>query len=201
MKELLARKLVEHAVAKDEVREVLTVAYYNQELGEIVAVDGFRMVVVKVEPFDKPFPNYRILVPDSKHILSTVEVDIKDLFNIASLFMNTKCTSIRLILEDKYIKCCSGSKTQIEENIIYSEAYLPFTNVAGRKKDTKVAVNPRYLLDTARALKNIKGLSKCKISICSPSEPILIKAGDYTEVVMPMYVKWGDDGTVDTLND
>jgi len=199
MKEKLARKLVEHAVAKDEIREALSVAHYNQELGEIVAADGFRMVVVKVEPCDKPFPNYRILIPDSKHILSTIEVDIKDLLNIASLFINTKCTSIRLVLEDKYIKCSSGSKTQIEENIIYSEAYLPFATVAGRKKDVKVAINPKYLLETAKALKSISGLVKCKISICSPAEPIVITAGDYTEVVMPMYVQWGDVGAVGAL--
>jgi len=199
MKEKLARKLVEHAVAKDEIREALSVAHYNQELGEIVAADGFRMVVVKVEPCDKPFPNYRILIPDPKRILSTIEVDIKALFNIASLFINTKCTSVRLIVEDKYIKCCSGAKTKIEEDIIYSEAYLPFSYIAGKKKGAKVAINPKYLLETARALKSMSGIVKCKISISSPAEPILIKAGDYTEVVMPMYVQWGDDGAVGAL--
>lgn len=190
MKEKQARKLAEHAVERDGLREALSVAHYNKARKELVAADGFRLVVIKIDPCDMPFPNYVVLIPDSKQILSTIEVDISDLHKIASLFMNTKCTSVRLILEDKTIKCCSGAKNDAEEDIIYTEAYLPISAVIGQKNDVKVAVNPKYLLDTAKALKSIKGLIKCKIVICSPSQPIVFKAGDYTEVVMPMYVKW-----------
>lgn len=190
MKEKQARKLAEHAVEKDDIREALSVSHYNEERQELVAADGFRLVVIKIDPCEKPFPNYVILIPDAKQILSTIEVEISDLHKIASLFMNTKCTSVRLMLEDKTIKCCSGAKNKPEEDIIYTEAYLPVSTVIGQKKDVKVAVNPKYLLDTAKALKSLKGLTKCKIAICSPSQPITFKAGDYTEVVMPMYVEW-----------
>jgi len=190
MKEKQARKLAEHAVERYDIREALSVSHYNEERQELVAADGFRLVVIKIDPCLQPFPNYVILIPDSKRILSTMEVNVSDLYKIASLFMNTKCTSVRMILEDKTIKCCSGPRNDPEDDIIYTEAYLPVSTVIGQKTDVKVAVNPKYLLDTAKALKSIKESTKCKIAICSPSAPITFKAGDYTEVVMPMYVKW-----------
>jgi len=79
------------------------------------------------------------------------------------------------------------------------------TDNRNKKKPQKIriAINSEYLLQCATAMKQYCGVKiqkerkvveplfkSCKLSITDHDKPMMFSVGDYTEVIMPMYIQW-----------
>lgn len=179
-------KLVDHARCHNELaRFALAVPFFDVVNGKVVCMDGFRLAIADIGA-PANFPPYETLIP--KEYKVTVKVNVNELLMVARSFATAKFTPPIVRINIK--KDSLHFYTQNEGNPNMT-AELKYEIESGDTANVKVAINPKYLFECVKSLKvaSGKGLS-ITMSIGTPAQPIKFTTADYTEVVMPMFVRW-----------
>lgn len=178
-------KLVDHAKNTDTViRPVLSVPHYIKETNTVVAADGFRIAFAKILEIGE-YPNWEKLIPKEHKVV--VEVSTNELAMVVQPFVSlgklVEGYIVRIVFEKNKMRLY----TEYECFPNFSVT-LGYKVIDGDTKGVKIALNPKYLLACAKSLK--VAADECTIEINKPSDPVLFVAGNYSELIMPMYVQW-----------
>jgi len=179
-----------HAVAPDETRPILsTVLFEGDERGfRLVAADNYRLAIATVT--DEACDLGRVPVARSEIAMlraflgayrgdREIAIEFREGPDFAGM-AKTPANRLRLAISDAY-----RSVSLLVIDGTYPN-YAEIVSVAKRRE--KVAVNPSYVVDAARALsKNAPTGMRIEIPI-NPKDPVLVAATDYVEYIMPIRI-------------
>jgi len=209
MDKRIAYKLVAHAVAKDISRPKLAAPYLDEKKQAMVGADGFRCVMIELDPPEKYY-DYIALIPTTYQVI--LEVSIPDLINTAKLHNANKGALTKVFLVDDVNSEESPSLIFKQENMSVQSAISCRIVEDKRVSETDIffAINSQYLYDLAMAVKTYQNsytitiahtqrwkkhtkicpFTTINIQIASPTSPVLFSVGEYREVIMPMFTQW-----------
>ncbi len=208
-----AYQVTAHGVQKTGLKETaLTAQHLDVGKKELVAADGFRLVIARIDDVPK-YPDYTQLIP--KEFVVELELDIEQLYLNARLYNANKSSIVRMHLEERVL-------VFTQENLGV-RSFMTYTIVSDKRqtknpKQVRIAINSEYLLQCVNAMKQYCGIkvyqeelrkqeagysckirrgkmaeplsTTCKLSITNSDKPMMFSVGDYTEVIMPMFVQW-----------
>jgi DNA polymerase III sliding clamp (beta) subunit (PCNA family) len=204
-----AYQVTAHGVEKNKIdtRQTLAAQHLNESAKELVASDGFRIVLAKINDIPK-YPDYTQLIP--KEFTVILELDIEKLYLNAKLHNANKSSIVRMVLND--------GELVFRQDKLGVQSAMPCTIVTDNRKKKKpqavrIAINSEYLLQCVTAMKQYCGVkvhvdknedvlremkrktskplfSSCKLSITDRDKAMMFSVGDYTEIIMPMFIEW-----------
>jgi len=166
-------KSLNRIVSKDPIRRNYSGVFFDKGKGNIVATDGFKMIVIKDNNIDKStyidpktnevidfkYPDYEKIIPTNNPIKK--EVKLNDLLSKVNGVSSTKNVLVNPLL----------SRIKIGEDAFYY--------------DTDI------LKDVLTVFAE-KGITDVTMELSETNKPLIIKGGDVTGIVMPMMMLAND---------
>jgi hypothetical protein len=187
-----AVSIVSHACAKDGKAEAM-MPHWDSVNNMMVAVDGYRIAIAKMDIDLPPFMNYQTFIP--KASTWSASLSVSSLLEAMDALSRVGHGVVKVFSAIGHIdleaETSDGKpvRLSLEAELIQGSA----------SPEEKIALNASYVVDFCKSVAKMEKATKnsdwglCEMSVLNMQQPVKFTAGpkgEYMELIMPTVIQW-----------